>query len=345
LTPEFTKSYEAGTVLGFFNNRLSLDLAYYHTISSNQIIAVTTAPSTGFLNRTTNVGRLDNKGIEALVTYNPIQTDNFRWDISANFTRIRNEVKEIAEGVLESQIPGNTFTGTSPSFVVGQPYGVIRGPKKPRVTDRNSPYYDQYIINGTTGFFAPEVSNQVIADPNPEWQGGITNTLNFKGLTASVVVDATKGGDIISFTTATYKTQGALKETGENREAPRVIPGVIQTGVNSDGTPSYRPNDIQVDAQGFWASHGLQSDLNVFDATAYRLREISVGYDLPKSLLDRSPFGQVNLSISGRNLYYYAPNAPFDPETNTQGAGNIRGLELQGSPNVRNYGVNLRFTL
>ena len=122
--------------------------------------------------------------------------------------------------------------------------------------------------------------------------------------------------------------------------APRVIPGVIR---NADG--SLRANDIQVDAQSFWGSHGLQSELNVYDATAYRLREVSLGYSLPKSLLERTPFGQASISLSGRNLFFYAPNAPFDPEVNTQGAGNIRGLELQGSPNARNYGINLRFTL
>ena len=66
---------------------------------------------------------------------------------------------------------------------------------------------------------------------------------------------------------------------------------------------------------------------------------------LPTGLLEHTPFGQVRLSISGRNLYYYAPNANFDPDQNTQGAGNIRGLEVQGAPNTRNYGANLRFTL
>lgn len=345
LTPEFTKSFEVGTNLGFFKNRVSLDLTYFKTISENQILAVSTAPSSGFLSRTTNVGRVDNSGYEALVNITPVRTNSFRWDVSVNFTRIRNLVKSISEGVTESAIGGNAFTGTIPSFVVGQPYGVIRGNKKPRVTDTNSEYFGQYIINPVSGLFAPELTNQIISDPNPEWQGGINNTLSFKGITASFLVDAVYGGDVISFTAGTFKANGSLAETGRNREAPRVIPGVIQTGVGTDGRPTYRPNDIQVDAQSYWGSFGLQSDLNVYDATVYRLREVSLGYTLPKGLLERTPFGGATISLSGRNLYYLAPNAPFDPEVNTQGAGNIRGLELQGSPNARNYGVNLRFTL
>jgi TonB-linked SusC/RagA family outer membrane protein len=345
LTPEFTKSYEIGGVLGFFKNRANLDVTWFKTISEQQIIAVSTAPTTGFLSRLTNVGRLDNTGIEALLSVTPIRTTDFTWDISANYTQIKNRVISISEGVTESAITGNAFTGTIPSYKVGYAYGVIRGNKKPVVSDENSPYFGQYIINGATGLFAPELNNQVIADPNRDWQGGITNTFSYKGITASVLVDALVGGDVISFTSGTFKSNGSLEETGKDRNAPRVIPGVIQTGVGADGQPVYRPNDIQVDAQSYWGSFGLQSDLNVYDATAYRLREVSLGYTLPKKWLERTPFGQASISLSGRNLYYYAPNAPFDPEVNTQGAGNIRGLELQGAPNARNYGVNIRFSL
>jgi hypothetical protein len=136
-----------------------------------------------------------------------------------------------------------------------------------------------------------------------------------------------------------------LAETGKDRELPRVIPGVIPITATDGTVTGYRPNNIQVSAQNYWQSFGLQSDLGVYDATVYRLREVSLGYSLPKALLERTPFGNASISVSGRNLLYYAPNANFDPELNTQGAGNIRGLDLQGPPNARTYGVNLRFTL
>ncbi|GAB3840538.1 SusC/RagA family TonB-linked outer membrane protein [Hymenobacter jeollabukensis] len=340
LTPEFTKSFEVGTNLGFFNNRLSLDLTYFKTINEQQIVPVSTAPTSGFVQRFANVGRMDNQGLEALVNITPIKTSSFRWDVAATFTRIRNEVKAISDGVTESAINGAAFTGTIASYISGLPYGVIRGNKKPTVTDEKSPYYGQYLINPSSGLFMPDVPNQVIADPNVDWQAGLTNTFSYKGLTASFLVDGSYGGDVISFTAGQYRSLGALKQTGADRELPRVIPGVI---ANGDGT--YRPNNIQVDAQSYWSSFGLQSDLNVYDASVVRLREVSLGYALPKQWLARTPFGQASISLSGRNLFFYAPNAPFDPEVNTQGAGNIRGLELQGSPNARTYGVNLRFSL
>ena len=82
----------------------------------------------------------------------------------------------------------------------------------------------------------------------------------------------------------------------------------------------------------------------MYDATRYSLREATFGYDLPARLLSKTPFGGISINFVGRNLFYFAPGIPIDPEVNTQGAGNIRGLELQSAPNTRNYGANLRFS-
>ncbi|MDF7813489.1 SusC/RagA family TonB-linked outer membrane protein [Hymenobacter sp. YC55] len=338
LKPEFTRSFEGGLNLGLFANRLSIDATYFYQTSRDQIIPLTTPASTGFLQRTANAGRLDNKGIEGLVTLAAVKGGDFTWDVTLNYTRIRNKVVSLIEGVERSSINGNAFTGTIPSFVVGQPYGVIVGGKKPTSPD------GQYIINPLTGLFAPDVAGQIIANPNFDWQAGLNNTFSYKGIGLSFLIDTNQGGDVVSFTNNFYKNNGALKETGVDRELPRVIPGVIETS-NPDGTKSYRPNNIQVSAQDYWRSFGLQSDLGVYDATVYRLREVTLGYTIPKPVLERLPFGGVTISLSGRNLFYYAPNANFDPELNTQGAGNIRGLDIQGPPNARTYGVNLRFTL
>ncbi len=338
LKPEFTKSAEVGLNLGFFNNRLTLDATYFKTVSSNQIIPVTIAPTTGYSSFYTNAGELDNKGIEILATASPVRSaSGFTWDITANYTRIRNLVVSIYPGVTSSTIPGSSFIGSVPSYVVGQPYGVILGQKKATAPD------GQYLINPRTGLWVTELSSQVTANPNVDWQGGITNTLGYKGLTFSFLFDAIVGGDILSFTQAAYKSAGVLQQTGADRDQPRVIPGVIAVA-NADGSTSYRQNNIQVDAQSYWSNQGLQSDLNVYDGTHFTLREVSLGYSLPKDLLTRTPFGSASISVSGRNLFYYAPNANFFPEVNTQGAGNIRGLDLQGAPSVRSYGAYLRFT-
>lgn len=337
LKPEFTTSNEAGINVGLFDNRFSLDLTYYNAISTNMIVNVGMAASTGFSTRTVNVGKMTNKGIEAMLTTTPIRRNGFRWDVTVNYTRNRNKVVDIAPGVESFSIPGSAFTGSIPSIVKGEAYGVILGNKKPTAPD------GQWLINPNTGLWSPEISNQKISDPNPNWLGSLQNTFRYKGLGLSFLFDTQQGGQFVSFSAGFGKSNGTLAETGVNREAPRIIPGVIAT-TGADGATTYAPNNIQVDAQSYWRAFGLQSDLNVYSSTRYSLREASLSFDLPTALINRTPFGAISLSLVGRNLWYFAPGSPIDPEVNTQGAGNIRGLELQSAPNTRNLGANLRFT-
>lgn len=335
LTPEFTTSYELGANIGLFKNDINVDVSYFSSESSNQIMAVAIANASGYNSRFANVGLMTNKGVEALVNATLLRSGAFKWEVTANYSRIRNMVVEITEGVDDFPIPGNAFGGITPSIAKGHPYGVIISSAFPRNDE------GQLLINPATGLYKPSVAGQVIADPNPDWLGGITNTLSYKGLNLSVLVDTRQGGDLYSFSAQDLKSLGAIEMTAVDRNQPRILPGVIE---GPDGT--FTPNNIQISAQQYWqALGGLASEAAVYDATVYRLREVSLGYSVPKNIISKSPFGDVFISFSGRNLLFYAPNFFMDPEINTQGAGNIRGMDLNGAPNTRSYGVNLRFTL
>jgi hypothetical protein len=133
-----------------------------------------------------------------------------------------------------------------------------------------------------------------------------------------------------------------LKERGVDREKPMIFPGVIR---QPDG--KFVPNNIQIPAQTYWNSMGSTTgtgDFGVFDASTFRVREASLSYDLAGSAVKTKFFSNARFSVFGRNLFYYAPNSPVDPESNTQGAGNIRGLELQSAPNSRTIGASVRIT-
>ncbi len=333
LTPEFVTSYEGGINVGLFENKIGLDVGYFYSESENQIFNVAVSNSSGFDTRTTNVGLMTNRGWEVVLTATPVKGD-FTWDVSLNFTRIRNKVHEIAPGVENTTIIGNSFIGIAPSIAKGHPYGVIIGTKNARNED------GELLINPATGLFVPGIAGEVIANPNPDWLGGITNTFSYKGLSLSVLFDARYGGELYSFGMVDLRSGGHLEITGVDREQPRILPGVIDNG---DGT--FRPNNIQVSAQTFWAGlGGLASEGAVFEATVYRLREMALNYTLPAKWFANSPFGSVSLGVSGRNLWFFAPGFPGDPELNTQGAGNIQGMDLNGAPNTRNFGANLRVT-
>ncbi|WP_373521779.1 SusC/RagA family TonB-linked outer membrane protein [Aquiflexum sp.] len=335
LTPEFVTSYEVGLNLGLFNNKFSLDVAYFNTISTNQIFNVAVSPSTGFDTRTTNIGEMTNKGLEAVLSSTIFNRGDFTWDANLNFTRIRNNVVSITDGVENSGIPPGGFGGITSSIAVGHPYGVVISTAFPR--NENG----ELLVNPVTGGYAPGVPGSVIANVQPDWLAGLANTFRYKNVTFYALLDARYGGQLYSFGQVDLRTGGHIDYTGVDRDQPRILPGVI---ANGDGT--YRPNNIQVPAQTYYGSlGGLASEGAVFDATVYRLREVALSYDLPARFLRSTPFGQASIGISGRNLLFFAPGFPADPEVNTQGAGNIQGMDLSGAPQTRNYGVNLRFTL
>lgn len=335
LSPEFTSSIEFGVNLGFFKNRVTIDAAYYDADSKDQIINVAIPSSTGYSSKTTNIGEMTNKGVEILLNIGLVKSRNFNWDISGNYTKNVNKVVSIAPGVDNFGIPGSAFIGSIPSIKVGYPYGVIIGGVIP-----TSPINGQRLINPATGVYQPTIAGQVLSDPNADYKIGVTNNLRFKNFNLGFTFDFTKGGQILSFTAATYKSRGMWAPTAENREMPRILPGEIL-----DANGKYIPNNIQISAQTYWqALGGLQSEFNVYDATVFRMRELSLGFDVPQEATKKIKISGIRFSVFARNLFYVAPNAFFDPEVNTQGAGNIRGLELQSAPNARTIGANLKLT-
>lgn len=337
LSPEFTSSYEIGLNAAFWKNRITVDVAYFDEVSKDQIVDVGLAPSTGYNTITANVGKMTNKGVEALVTVSAISTRNIHWDISGNFTKIRNKVNYIFPGVTSFSIPGSAFTGSIPSIQEGQPYGVIIGGLIPRSPD------GQRIINAGTGVYQSTIANQILANPNPDYQLGFTNNLKVKNFSLSFTFDFIKGGQILSFTAAAYKSRGALKETAVDRDKPHILPGVIPDPNNAG---KYLPNNIEIPAQTYWQTlGGLQSEFNVYDATTFRMRDISIGYNLPASLMSKMKITSARIGIFANNVFFIAPNAFFDPQVNTQGAGNIRGLDLQSVPNARTIGAGLKVSL
>jgi hypothetical protein len=199
----------------------------------------------------------------------------------------------------------------------------------------------QRLINPATGTYQPVIANQVLSDPNPDYSMGLTNNFRYKTISLGFTFDYTKGGQILSFTSALYKSRGVWKPTGDNRDQPRILPGVIQVAPDK-----YIPNNIQVPAQTYWQTvGGLQSEFNVYDATVLRLREIGLSYDFPTRIVHNMKINGIRLSIFANNVFFFAPNSIIDPGVNTQGAGNIRGLELQSAPNARTVGASLRLSL
>ncbi|MGA0556591.1 SusC/RagA family TonB-linked outer membrane protein [Larkinella sp. VNQ87] len=353
LKPEFIREFEAGTELRFFKDRIGIDLTYYRKISTSQIFTVDVAPSSGYLTRVVNLGKVKNEGIELGLDITPVQLSNgFKWNIYTAFTRNRNLVLDLGGATELFYSQANATNTIGSMHIVGQPYGLIRGSYYLRDDEGN------LLINPATGKAILADRQGPVGNPNPKFTMGITNTLTFKGFTLGALFDWKQGGDLLSVSVAEMLSRGNTRDT-EDRNKVLVPKGVLgdpntrQPILTADGQK--QPNNIPISVNEFFfgtgafsGSQGTADEFRVYDATVFRLREVSLAYQIPTNWIAKTPFGSATISLSGRNLWYKAPNFPkymnFDPEVNSLGAGNAQGFELVAVPTTKRYGVNLRFT-
>lgn len=349
LKPEFTAELELGTELQFFNNRIGVDFAYFNRTSTDLIVTRELPRATGFATEVTNAGKISNKGVELGLTLVPIRTaSGFTWTSFLAYTRIRSKVED-AGPAGEIFIGGTGLSSLGTIFRNGLPYGQIIGSKNARDDAGN------LLINPSTGLPIRAASSSIIGDPNTKFTLGWTNTFTFKNFTLSVLTDYKAGGSLFSSTAASLLLRGQLKFS-EDREGMRVIPGVL-------GDPAtYKPlvgddgkaikNTIPMTAFQYHFTDGYGAygadEVNIYDATVVRLREVSLGYSVPKAFLKKyaKVFGSLRVSASGRNLWFYAPNMlkglNFDPEVLSNFSdSNIQGFDLGVAPSTRRFGINL----
>ena len=348
VTPEFTDEIELGTDLEFFNRRIILDFSWYKKITTDLISPVSVPTSSGFTTFNTNIGEIQNTGIEIGLNLVPLQTQNFKWDFFTTFTRNENEVTELVEGLERFPLDPNQI-----SFVqVGQPFGVFYGTRFARDDDGN------FLINQAGGGIIQDLENGIIGDPTPDFRMSFINTFKYKTLTLRAQIDWKEGGDINSGSINSLLGRGVTKDT-EDRERTFVIPGFYGDGAGNpilDANGNQIPNTTQVDTNELYFSppggntFGINSvnEASVYDGTVYRLRELSLSYDIPSKWLEKTPFGKVNLSILGNNLWYFAPNVPkytnFDPEVTSFGNTRLQGVEISAAPTAKRYGFKLSLT-
>lgn len=324
LKNERINEFEVGTELGFFDNRISLEASYFIKKTLDGIIpGVSIAPSTGYSGTTVNSATMQNKGIEVLLNATPVRTKDFKWDITLNYTRIRNKVLSIYDGLQQL---GNGFT----SIIVGQPYGIIYGTRYARNAQGK-------LLIDNTGLPYADDNQGIIGNTNPDWTGGLTNNFKYKQFNFSFFFDVKKGGDIQNNVDGYGYFYGTPKVT-ENR-GPRVVPGIdAATG---------EPNTISVDGQSYWQRLSGITESVIQDGTYIKLRNISLGYTLKPTWLKGTPFKAAVISVTGRNLWIYAPHfTGGDPEVSSFGSSNgSQGIYSFSTPTSRSIDFNLKLTL
>jgi len=339
LKPEFTTEWEIGTDINLWNNRIIIEANYYERKTTEGLFAVPYSGASGITSVFQNAGELETKGLELGLVLSPVKTTNFNWTISGNFTQFNSKVKKLAPGVPLIFLAG--FTTPNVRLVAGEEYGSIYGNKYNRDEQGRLILNASGLPTATTDVFK-------IGNPNPAWTMGITNAFNYKGFELTVLFDIKQGGDIYSRNIADLRRNGVVVETAEfsrfEKDGTTLAKPYQFQGVNAAGAPV----NVPITAEQYWGNNGKYAAAEGFilNTSWFRVREATLSYRIPKTLTDKTPFGNVDFGLFGRNIFLKAKNFPhLDPEQNVLGISNAQGLEFNAQPSTRSMGLNLRFTL
>ena len=337
---QFNPNLKAETVTGvefgidakMFANRLRFSATYYDQKSADLLVPIQVTAATGFTNVWDNIADMSNSGYELQLGGTIIKKEDFSFDIDVNFAQNKNEVTSLGE--LETYVLGGQW-GLSLEARPGQPYGSLVGRDFERTTGGEVIYENGLPLIDST--------QKIIGNIAPDWTGGATFSIRYKAFDFSTLIDAKIGGDVHSMTYSWGRYAGTLSETLIGRET-----GVVGNGVMSDGNGGYVANNVTVSAKSFNQSsysNSIESSA-IFDASYVKLRQISIGYTLPRKFIENSVVKSLKVSIVGRNLLILHKNTPhIDPETGFSASNGNQGQEFGQYPSSRNIGfnINMRF--
>lgn len=350
LKNELTTSYEAGIDARFLDNRISLNMTLYRASTRNQILDVPLPASTTFNVKRLNAGNIENKGIELSLSGTPVQTKGgLRWDVTFNFARNRSKVLELYPGI-------NTFRlGDDRNIAViaevGRSFGTLLGTSFDWMFDEQG----NRMIDAATGLPVRTATPVTVplGSVMPDWIGGLNNSIRYKNIGFSFLLDIRQGGMIFSNTLREGLTYGTIKKTLEGRDGSYVAEGVAaQKDANGKWVSTGAKNTKTVTAQNYWNTVATDKDNLVSreminDASYVSVREMNLSFQFPATLLKNSFVRKASISLYGRNLFYLERHTDgFAPEAASFNINNSSlGLESTSLPMMRNIGVraNIEF--
>lgn len=333
LRPERTNSWEVGTDLSFFKDRITFSFTYYNNLSVDQILPIPIAASSGYNFKVVNIGDISNKGTEISLRVTPVATaSGFRWELYGTYYKNNSEVLRLNEGTSQVNL-GSTITDMAVTATVGKPFGALYGVD----IERNA--QGQVVVDSASGL--PKIgSNRVYKGTyQPKFIASWGTTLKYKGFALNVLFTTKQGGVFYSATKDLMDFTGTAKET-ENRDA-YVYPNSVY--INSQGqsvtnTTKFSPYEYYTNV--------IPAGQHVVDASYVRLQEASLYYTLPGKWLSRTFLGNVQIGAYGNNLFLWtsASNKYVDPEANAAGATNVQGFDFRARPTLRNWGMTVKVT-
>jgi TonB-linked SusC/RagA family outer membrane protein len=359
LKPEFTTTAEAGFELRFLNNRLGLEVTGYKANSKDLLIPVKISNTTGFDEAYINAGEIKNKGIEISLNAMPVRSNDFSWDFTINFSSNKNEVVKLNQGLneilLESQF-GYLSSNANMKLIPGYEYGALFGrtykryygtkTEDPLRIDESAP-----LLIGANGFPQIDTKQKYLGSSQPDYIASTLQTFRYKQFAVSALLD-TRQGQMKYNQFANFMAAFGVSKITENRTETIVFPGVL-----ADGSPNTKPVYLGQATGPDGVNYGNGYYRNVYrgitenfveDASWIRLRSLSLTYNLPGSILNRTKVLKgASVSLTGNNLWLKTDYTGFDPESSSfsSGANSSEGFSGFTYPGVRTFmaSVNIQF--
>lgn len=333
LRPEFTLAKEVGLEFAFFRNRLSGNVSLYQTNTTDQIISISTSTASGASSLLTNIGEIENKGIEVDLTGTILRTQDFRWDLSANYSGYSSLVKSLSDGVDELTIGG--YANYSIVAKVGEAYPQL----KATVYERD----DQgRVIVGANGDPIQASGLKAVGKTTPDFILGANTTISYKGFKLYAAADYREGGVFYNNLVDALEFTGLTQHSVTANRLPFVFPNSSYLDANGN----YVANNDRLTSGGgnaFWDKYSEVAENYVTDASYIKIREISLSYDLPSTILTNTGLTGFNVGVYARNPLMFRPaeNVYTDPEFNYS-TGNVIGIgDQRQTPPTRLFGLKL----
>lgn len=341
LKPEMTTEFEMGLNLAFLKNRITVDFSYYNRATKDQIFTLPVDPATGYTSMVTNFGKVTNKGIELLVNTVPVQTRKLRWELGFNFAKNNNKVVSLPASLEGGMVNINGFSAGNDAVymraVVGKPMGELYT-YLPQYTD------DGKLIVGASG--QPLLTTEVKdtgKNVNPVWTGGLTTSLSAYGFTLSASLDVRQGGYMFSRTKNLMQFTGNGDITLYNERNPFIIPNSVYADGTENTTPISTADGTYQDYFNKYGA-GVGGEFYLLKRSFVKLRNITLSYTLPKTIVKKLYLSDITLSVFANNLitWTHKGNRYIDPETSSDG-NDLDGMfgELYSNPACRTIGFNV----
>lgn len=339
---ELIKSFEVGTELRFFHDVLGLDVTWYKSNATHQIIFLPMDALSGYNQEIINAGNIQNTGIEVSADakiLSPSTSNGFGWTTSLNLAINKNTVKSLYPGVQKYQLGG--FDQITVDAIAGHRYGEIYGSKLQRVTDTKDPNYGKLILSGA-GLPQQTTYDTLLGNQQARQIIGWTNKFSYKHFSLSVLLDASLGGKMYSFTLSSMETAGTAAATVVNGKRD----SMVVAGVVSNGSGGYTPNTTRISPQQYWSALGTGNtgitEANLYSATNIRVRNVQLSYSLPKKIIDGSVVQRASLTFACNNVWMITSHMHgVDPESAYATGSNAIGFESGSFPSTRTYYVTL----